>query len=136
MAERNMATILIADDSLLTRRIITRIATGLNHTIAGEAENGLETIEKYKELSPDMITLDITMPVMDGLECLNGLIELNPMIKVLIVSAIGKSSMVLEALKRGAKYYVTKPLNEKLLADAIRITLEDDSPPPDKSAFY
>ena len=131
-----MANVLIADDSVLSRRIITKMATGLGHKIIGESENGVETISKYKELKPDLVTLDITMPVMDGIACLKEIIDFDPKAKVLIASAIGKGSMVLEALKNGAKYYVIKPLDEKKVSDAIRITLADNNPPPDKDAFY
>ena len=131
-----MARVLIADDSILSRRIITKIATENGHTVAGESSNGVETISKYKELKPDIVTMDITMPVMDGIECLKELIEYDSTAKVLIVSAIGKGSMVLEALKHGAKYYVTKPIDEKRVLDGINITLADNNPPPDKDAFY
>ena len=130
-----MARILIADDSLMSRQIISKIATDLGHKVVGESDNGLDTLSKYIELSPDIVTLDITMPVMDGMDCLKKLISYDNKVKVLIISAIGKRSMVLEALKTGAKYYTTKPLDERMVADAIRITLEDDNPPPDPQAF-
>ena len=131
-----MARALIADDSLLSRRILSKIITGMGHEVIGEAQNGEETIEKFEDLNPDFVTLDITMPVMDGMECLKRIIDKYPEAKILIVSAIGKSSMVLESLKNGAKYYVTKPLEENKVIQAIEITLADNNPPPDKSAFY
>ena len=131
-----MARALIADDSLLSRKILSKIITNIGHEVVGESQDGIETIEKYEELRPDFVTMDITMPVMDGIECLTKIIDKYPEAKILVVSAIGKSSMVLEALKNGAKYYVTKPLDEKKVIDAIRITLSDNNPPPDKSAFY
>ena len=130
-----MATLLIADDSLMSRRIIARIANSLGHKVVGESENGLDTISKYIELSPDIVTLDIAMPIMGGIDCLRKLISYDPKAKILIISAIGKRSMILEALKNGAKYYTTKPLDEKSVANAIRITIEDNNPPPDFDAF-
>ena len=130
-----MATILISDDSLMSRRIINRIATDLGHKVVGESEDGLDTISKYIELNPDIVTLDITMPVMNGIECLKKLIAYDTTAKVLIISAIGKSSAVVEALKNGAKNYVTKPLDEEMVANAIRITLEDNNPPPSPDIF-
>ena len=131
-----MASVLIADDSLLSRTILNKIITNIGYTVVGESKDGEETLRMYEELKPDIVTLDITMPVMNGIDCLIKIIDADPKAKILIISAIGKSSMVLEAMKRGAKYYVTKPLDEKKVIDAIAITLADNNPPPDKDAFY
>ena len=131
-----MASFLIADDSLLSRKILTKMITNIGHTVVGESRDGEETFQMYEELKPDIVTLDITMPVMNGIDCLIKIIEKYPHAKVLIITAIGKSSMVLEALKNGAKYYVTKPLDEKKVIEAIEITIADNNLPPDKDAFY
>ena len=131
-----MARFLIADDSLLSRKMLEKIITDFGHTVVGESKDGEETVQMYEALKPDVLTLDITMPIMNGIECLEKIISKHPEAKVLIVSAIGKSSMVLEAMKNGAKYYVTKPLDEKKVIEAISITIADNNPPPDKGAFY
>ena len=131
-----MANFLIADDSLLSRKMLGKIITNLGHTIVGESADGEQTVRMYDELRPDVLTLDITMPVMNGIECLDNIIRKHPDAKVLIVSAIGKSSMVLQAMKYGAKYYVTKPLDEKKVIEAISIAIADNNPPPDRDAFY
>ena len=131
-----MARFLIADDSLLSRKMLEKIITDFGHTVVGESKDGEETVQMYEALKPDVLTLDITMPIMNGIECLEKIIGKYPEAKVLIVSAIGKSSMVLQAMKNGAKYYVTKPLDEKKVIEAISITIADNNPPPDKSAFY
>ena len=117
-----MARFLIADDSLLSRKMLEKIITDFGHTVVGESKDGEETVQMYEALQPDVLTLDITMPIMNGIECLEKIISKYPEAKVLIVSAIGKSSMVLEAMKNGAKYYVTKPLDEKKVIEAISIT--------------
>ena len=85
-----MARILIVDDSRTSRRMLTNILERFGHEVVGEAKNGEEGIEKYRELKPDIVTLDITMPVMDGLGALDLIMEEDPMANVIMVTAAGQ----------------------------------------------
>ena len=109
-----MAKILIVDDAAFMRMMLKDILTKAGHEIIAEAGNGNEAVEKYTELHPDLITMDITMPDCDGLEGLSKIMEINPNAKVVMCSAIGQQAMVLDALKRGAQDFIVKPVNNVL----------------------
>lgn len=112
-----MANILIADDSTILRRGLTLILTKGGHTVVGQATNGNQACMLYNQLKPDLVTMDITMPGMDGLEALCNIIEADPSAKVIMISALDQKRMVLEALESGAKHYIVKPFkDEKVLA--------------------
>jgi len=107
-----MSKILIVDDSRTSRKILREIFTDAGHEIAGEAENGQEGVDKYAELKPDIVTLDITMPVLDGLAALQEIKKIDPDAKVVMVTAVGKQAKVVEAIKSGASEFVTKPFDK------------------------
>lgn len=107
-----MASILVCDDSLFMRYILRNILENAGHEVVGEAENGLKAVEKYKELQPDLVTLDITMPEMDGVKALIQIKKEFPQAKVLMVSAMGQESVVKEAITYGANGFIIKPLKE------------------------
>ena len=104
-----MAKILIVDDSKTSRKILRNILTENGHEIVGEAINGIEAIEKFSELKPDLTTMDITMPVMDGLQSLKKIIELDKNAKVIMVTAAGQKTKMVDAVKYGAAEFLTKP---------------------------
>lgn len=104
-----MAKILIVDDSRIFRKILRTTLSDKGHEILGEAGNGVEALELLQTVTPDIVTLDITMPEMDGLETLKAITEKYPQIKVVMVSAAGQKSKVIEALKSGAKDFLQKP---------------------------
>ena len=108
-----MANILIVDDSRTSRKILSNILTAQGYVIVGEAIDGKDGVEKFKELKPDIVTLDITMPVMDGLEALEEIRKLDNSVKVVMITAAGQKEKMVEALKHGASEFVTKPFAEE-----------------------
>ena len=108
-----MKKILIVDDAAFMRMSLKKIMVENGFEVIGEAENGREAVEKYNELQPDIVTLDITMPEMDGLTALKAIIKIDPNANVVIVSAMGQESYVREAVMAGAKNFIVKPFNKE-----------------------
>ena len=104
-----MSRILIVDDSRTSRKILRSILEDAGHEIVGEAMDGQDGINKYKDLRPDIVTLDITMPVMDGLEALKTIKAEDQNAKIIMVTAAGQQNKMIEAIKHGASEFVTKP---------------------------
>lgn len=104
-----MAKIIIVDDSRILRKILNTSLTEAGHEVIAEAGNGEEALKLLETITPDLITLDITMPVMDGLTALKNIKEQYPGIKVVMVSAAGQKNKVMEALKSGASDFLQKP---------------------------
>ncbi len=119
-----MARILIVDDSRTTRRILRQILEDKGHEVVGEAANGEEGVAKYKELKPDLTTMDITMPGLDGVEALRKIKEHDPDAKVIMVSAAGQKHKVLDAMKAGAAEFLTKPFEEEEIVERIESVLK------------
>ena len=115
-----MATVLIVDDAAFMRISIKNMLTKNGYEVVGEAENGLVGVEKYKELSPDIVTMDITMPEMSGLDALKEIVKINPKAQVVMVSAMGQEAMVRDAILSGAKGFIVKPFKEEGIIAAIR----------------
>jgi len=115
-----MAKILIVDDSRTSRRILRGILEKTGHEIVGDAENGEAGYLKYKELRPDIVTMDITMPNMDGIESLSLIKKENSEAKVVMITAAGQKEKMVEALKRGADEFVTKPFVEDEIIAIIK----------------
>lgn len=111
-----MAKILIVDDSTFMRASLKEILTPHGYEIIGEAANGNQAVELYKTLSPDIVTMDITMPECDGLTALKKIVEMDKNAKVIMCTAMGQQAMVMEAVKAGAKDFIVKPFKvEKVL---------------------
>lgn len=104
-----MKNILIVDDAMFMRVVLKNILVNGGYNVVGEASNGVEAIEKYKELSPDIVTMDITMPVMDGIIALEELIKVNSEVIVCMVSAMGQDQIIIDSIKKGAKEFIVKP---------------------------
>jgi two-component system, chemotaxis family, chemotaxis protein CheY len=114
-----MARVLVVDDAAFMRKVVSdALATG-GHEVVGEAGNGIEAVDRYRELQPEVVTLDITMPEKTGLEALAEIIAIDPNAKVLMCSALGQESKVIEALKLGAKNFVVKPFKPDVLLEAV-----------------
>ena len=114
-----MAKVMIVDDSMFQRTLLrTHIETG-GHDVVAEAGTGEEALELYEAVTPDLVTLDITMPGMDGLECLERLKTSHPSAKIIMVSAVGVKKKMLKAIELGCIDYITKPYNDALLREAI-----------------
>lgn len=116
-------TILIADDAMFMRNILKTILVKEGYQIV-EAGNGKQAVEKYKEIKPDMVTLDITMPEMDGLAALKEIKTFDPNAKVIMCSAMGQQAMVMEAVQFGAKDFIVKPFQADRVLDSISKVLK------------
>lgn len=114
-----MARVLVVDDAAFMRKMVTDALTKGGHDVVGEAGNGLEAIDRWQELRPDLTTLDITMPEKDGLAALREIISIDPSAKVIMCSALGQESKVLESIKLGAKDFVVKPFQPDRVLDAV-----------------
>jgi len=114
-----MPSVLIVDDAAFMRMMIKDILTKNGLEVAGEAENGAVALEKFKELKPDLVTMDITMPEMDGIAALKEILSIDGSAKVLMCSAMGQQSMVIEAIQAGAKDFIVKPFKPDRVIDAI-----------------
>lgn len=101
--------ILVVDDSSIIRKIIQNSINGDQYEIAGVASNGLSALEIFKEKSPQIVTLDITMPEMDGISVLEQMIKIDPNVKVIIISALSDKATGIIAIKKGAKSFIPKP---------------------------
>ena len=113
------ASVLVVDDSALIRKVLIELLNNNGFNVIGEATNGQEGLDMYKELSPDIVTLDVTMPVMDGVEALRQIIELDANAKVAMITAAGQKERLMEALKIGAKLFITKPFNEEEVLNSL-----------------
>ena len=114
-----MARILVVDDAAFMRRMVIDVLQGGGHEVIGEAANGNEALQRYQELRPDVMTLDITMPEKDGLSALADIMAADPSAKVVMCSALGQESKVLEAIKLGAKDFVVKPFQPARVIEAV-----------------
>ncbi len=114
-----MANILVVDDSLYLRVMIKKILKKIGHTIVAEAGNGLEAIEMYKEHKPDLVTMDVVMPKLNGLLAIKEILQLDPSSNIIIVTALGHEPMIREALRIGAKDFVIKPFKQDELVNAV-----------------
>jgi two-component system chemotaxis response regulator CheY len=118
-----MARVLVVDDAAFMRKMVTDALSGGGHEIVGEAANGAEAVARFQELRPDVMTLDITMPEKDGLTALKEIIAVDPGAKVVMCSALGQESKVLESIKLGAKDFVVKPFQADRVLSAIEKAL-------------
>jgi len=114
-----MKNILIVDDSTVSRRILKNMFEAVGHTVVGEALNGKEGYDLYVKLSPDVVTMDITMPEMNGLDALKHIKEHDPDAKVIILSAAGQQEKKEEAQKLGATEFITKPYEKRTILEAV-----------------
>ncbi|WEK56179.1 MAG: response regulator [Candidatus Cohnella colombiensis] len=115
--------ILIVDDAAFMRMMIRDILSKNGYEVVGEAQDGAQAIEKFKELHPDLITMDITMPEMDGITALKEIRKLDTNAKVIMCSAMGQQAMVIDAIQAGAKDFIVKPFQADRVIEAIKKTL-------------
>ena len=114
-----MAKILIVDDSRTSLKMLRNILESNGHEIIDEAVNGQEGVQKFQALKPDVVTLDITMPVVDGVEALKMIKALDPESKVVMVTAAGQKNKMIECIKAGANEFLTKPFEQQEIVDVI-----------------
>jgi two-component system, chemotaxis family, chemotaxis protein CheY len=114
-----MARVLVVDDAAFMRKVVSDALTKGGHEVVGEAGTGVEAITRFQELRPEVTTLDITMPEMDGLSALREIMGLDPAARVVMCSALGQESKVLESIRLGAKDFVVKPFQAERVLDAV-----------------
>jgi two-component system chemotaxis response regulator CheY len=114
-----MARVLVVDDAAFMRKMVSDALAEGGHEVVGEAGNGVEAIARFQELKPDLMTLDITMPEKDGLAALAEIVAADPSARVVMCSALGQESKVLEAIKLGAKDFVVKPFQPARVIEAV-----------------
>jgi two-component system chemotaxis response regulator CheY len=115
--------VLIVDDAAFMRMMIKEILTKNGYSVVGEASDGVQAVEKYKELGPDLVTMDITMPEMDGITALKEIKKFDPNARVIMCSAMGQQAMVIDAIQAGAKDFIVKPFQADRVIEAIKKTL-------------
>ncbi len=118
-----MARVLIVDDSRTSRRMLRQVLTDAGYEIAGEAANGEEGVLMYRELKPDAVTMDITMPVMNGLEALICIKKEDDNAKVIMVTAAGQKEKMVTAIKEGADDFIAKPFEPEQVVDSLNYVL-------------
>lgn len=121
-----MARILVVDDSRTSRKILKEVLTGAGHEVVGEAVNGEEGFIMFRELKPDVVTMDITMPVMNGLESLECIKKDNENAKIIMVTAAGQKEKMVQAIKEGADEFIAKPYEPEQVLDAIERVLKEE----------
>lgn len=119
-----MKNVLVVDDAALMRLAIRTILERNGFKVVGEAENGLQGVEKYKMLKPDFVTLDISMPEMTGLEALEAIINFDSQANIIMISAMGQEILIKEAVSNGAKSFIVKPFKEEHIVKALKKIIE------------
>jgi two-component system, chemotaxis family, chemotaxis protein CheY len=114
-----MARVLVVDDAAFMRKMVSDALTKGGHDVVGEAGNGVEAVARFQELKPEVMTLDITMPEKDGLAALKDIMELEPSARVIMCSALGQESKVIESIRAGAKDFVVKPFQPARVLEAV-----------------
>ena len=114
-----MKTVLVVDDAAFMRVTIKNMLEKNGFSVVGEAENGKVAVNKFHELSPDIVTMDITMPEMDGLAALKAIMQMNSSARIVMMTAMGQQGMVKEAVMAGAKGFIVKPFKEETVVSAL-----------------
>jgi two-component system chemotaxis response regulator CheY len=113
--------VLVVDDAMFIRKTISKIITAVGYELAGEAENGLDAIEKYEQLLPSLVTMDITMPKMEGIDAVREILKKHPEARIVMVSAMGYQKLVKESIVAGAKNFIVKPIKEENVQKTLEI---------------
>jgi two-component system chemotaxis response regulator CheY len=121
------ARVLIADDASFMRQMIREIIEPEGYEVVGEATDGMEAVEQYEELHPDLVTMDIVMPKRSGIDAVRGILEKTPDAQVVMCSALGQETLVMEALQAGAKDFIVKPFKPDNVLATLRKVLEKKS---------
>lgn len=116
--------VLIVDDAAFMRMMIREILERHGYEVVGEAENGEQAVEMYKKLRPDLVTMDITMPEMDGITAVKEIMKFDPKAKIIMCSAMGQQAMVIDAIQAGARDFIVKPFQPERVLEAVTKVLE------------
>ena len=112
--------VLVVDDAAFMRMMVKDILSKNGYEVVGEAENGMKAVEKFAELRPDLVTMDITMPEMDGISAVKAIRKIDPKAKIVMRSAMGQQAMVIEAIQAGARDFIVKPFQADRVLEAVR----------------
>jgi two-component system chemotaxis response regulator CheY len=118
-----LRTVLICDDAVFMRTMLSDILSNAGFSVVGQAQTGSEAVAKYKELQPDLVTMDIVMPDMGGIEAVREIVKEHPDAKILMCSAMGQQSLVVEAIQAGARDFVVKPFQPSRVLEAVQRVL-------------
>lgn len=118
------ANVLIVDDAAFMRMMVKDILSKNGFTVVGEAENGAVAVDRYAELTPDLVIMDITMPEMDGLQAVREIRKRDPQAKIIMCSAMGQQAMVIDAIQSGAKDFIVKPFQADRVVEAVKKALK------------
>ncbi|HTX03246.1 MAG TPA: response regulator [Candidatus Acidoferrales bacterium] len=118
------ARVLVVDDAVVMRMMIKDILSRNGFEVVGEAQNGAEAVEKYKDLRPDVVTMDMIMPGVDGISAVKQIVAVDPDAKILMCTSMGQEALLREAIEAGAKSYITKPFQPAKMVESIGKVLE------------
>jgi two-component system chemotaxis response regulator CheY len=121
-----MARVLVADDASFMRQMIREIVEAEGFEVVGEASDGVEAVEKFKELQPDLVTMDIVMPRRSGIDAVRKIVKLDAGARVVMCSALGQESLVAEALQAGASDFIVKPFKPDSVLETLRKVMEKE----------
>jgi two-component system, chemotaxis family, chemotaxis protein CheY len=116
-------TVLICDDALFMRNMLADILKGAGFEVVGEAQTGIEAVQRYRELQPDLVTMDIVMPDMSGIDAVRAIVKDHPQARILMCSAMGQQALVIEAIQAGARDFVVKPFQPSRVLEAVQRVL-------------
>ncbi|MFZ5351171.1 MAG: response regulator [Bacillota bacterium] len=129
-----MARVMVVDDAVFMRSVIKSILVNAGHKIVAEASNGEEALKKYIAYKPDLVTMDITMPDIDGVEGVKRITEFDPAANIIMVSALAQKNLVVKAIRSGAKHYILKPVDEvkviEVVNEVLRIRNDEENALP------
>ena len=121
-----MARVLVADDASFMRQMIREIVESEGFEVCGEAADGVEAVDEFKRLQPDVVTMDIVMPLKSGIDAVRGIMALDPTACVVMCSALGQETLVTEAIQAGAKDFIVKPFKPDAVIDTLKKVLEKE----------
>jgi two-component system chemotaxis response regulator CheY len=116
---RRSYKVMIVDDSNIMRRRSARSQSFEELELVGTAANGLEALEMFRKMDPDVVTMDLTMPQMDGIECIENIVKIKPAVRILVISALADKATAVEAMEKGANGFLNKPFTDRQLNEAI-----------------
>lgn len=119
-----MARILVVDDAAFMRMMVRDMLKKIEHEVIGEAADGIQAVKMYKELKPDLVTMDVTMPEMDGMQAVKEIMAFDKNANIIMVSAMGQQAIVMDCIRAGAKDFIVKPFNIDRLQEAVKKVLE------------
>lgn len=120
-------TVLVVDDVTFVRKTLSEILTEAGYQVVGEAENGQEAVDQYNRLKPDLVTMDVVMPNMGGIDATRKIMKLNREARVVLISAMGQENLVMEAINAGARDYILKPFSASDVLKTVERALTDHS---------